>query len=400
MGYKILEGDCLTSLIRFPTESIDSIIQDPPYEIGFMGKGWDNTGVAYDPKTWRAAHRVLKKGGYMVTFGATRTHHRMMDAMQRAGFEVLGVVAWCYGTGFPKSQNISKAIDKRGGEDVSWFGKWLKEWRTTNGIKQKEVSKLFPSKTGGLTGCVANWELGFNLPTNEQFNLICQTFDLPFTDLNEVKGEFLGTKKHSRSGGDDFAKIVGSASTTHLEEIYGSGSRPAHQWEGWGSGLKPAWEPIIIARKKGGEEPPRQYSPFHYIAKPSKKERNAGCDNLPEKLYAPSNQAKAELKRGNTDYNAWEGKDHSKRNNYNHIGVSKNNHPTVKPVALMEALVAEFSDEGDVVLDCFAGSGTTGIAALRLNREFIGCEMTKEYIPLMQTRLDHAVATLKTEVIA
>jgi len=330
MGYKILEGDCLTSLIRIPTESIDSIIQDPPYEIGFMGNGWDNTGVAYDPKTWRAAHRVLKKGGYMVTFGATRTHHRMMDAMQRAGFEVLGVVAWCYGTGFPKSQNISKAIDKAAGVERT----------EVIGTRHRNV-KPFNDKSG--------W------------------------NKNNTKGDY---------------------------EYKAPATSEAQQWDGWGSGLKPAWEPIIIARKKGGEEPPYEYTPFHYIAKPSKKERNAGCDNLPEKLYAPSNQAKAELKRGNTDYNAWEGKDHSKRNNYNHVGVSKNNHPTVKPVALMEALVAEFSQEGDVVLDSFAGSGTTGIAAIRLNREFIGCEMTEEYIPLMQTRLDHAIATLKTEVEA
>ncbi len=332
MGYKILAGDCLTSLIRIPTESIDSIIQDPPYEIGFMGNGWDNTGVAYDPKTWRATHRVLKKGGYMVTFSATRTHHRMMDAMQRAGFEVLGVVAWCYGTGIPKSQNISKFIDKAAGVE-------------------REVIGVIPSRS----------------PTAQA------------TDWGN-KGV---DKWHQEKKG------------THDMEITISTTPEAKQWDGWGSGLKPAWEPIIIARKKGGEEPPRQYSSFHYIAKPSKKERNEGCEDLPEKLYAPSNQAKAELKRGNTDYNAWEGKDHSKRNNYNHIGVSKNNHPTVKPVALMEALVAEFSDEGDIVLDSFAGSGTTGIAALRLNREFIGCEMTEEYLPLMQTRLDHAIATLK-----
>ena len=336
MGYKILEGDCLTSLIRFPTESIDSIIQDPPYEIGFMGKGWDNTGVAYDPKTWRAAHRVLKKGGYMVTFSATRTHHRMMDAMQRAGFEVLGVVAWCYGTGFPKSQNISKFIDKAAGAEREIIG------------------------------------------------------------VEDRRNAFDGGKRKSMGHSNEYGSITnkGEVSTT------APATAEAQQWDGWGSGLKPAWEPIIIARKKGGEEPPRQYSSFHYIAKPSKKERNEGCEDLPEKLYAPSNQAKAELKRGNTDYNAWEGKDHSKRNNYNHIGVSKNNHPTVKPVALMEALVAEFSDEGDIVLDSFAGSGTTGIAAIRLNREFIGCEMTEEYIPLMQTRLDQAIATLKTEVIA
>ena len=90
-------------------------------------------------------------------------------AIRFAGFEVRDMIGWLYGSGFPKSLDISKAIDKRGGKQVAWFGEWLRNWREENNIKQGEVAKLFPSKTGNRTGCVANWELGLNLPTAEQF---------------------------------------------------------------------------------------------------------------------------------------------------------------------------------------------------------------------------------------
>ena len=316
-----------------------------------MGKGWDNSGVAYNPKTWKAAHRVLKPNGVMLVFGATRTQHRIADAIKRAGFEIVDIIAWTYGTGFPKSHNISKAIDKRGGEDISWFGNWLKNWRKENNIAQKEVSKLFPSKTGGLTGCVANWELGFNLPTNEQFNLICKTFNLPFNSLSEAKGAFLGIKTHSRSGGKDFAKQVGSSSQQRTEQIFASATTPAKQWDGWGTALKPAWEPIIVAKKKGGNFN-KEYSPFHYIPKAGKKERNRGLDELADDM--------------------------------------KNAHPTVKPVNLMKQLVLDFTVEGSTVLDAFMGSGSTGIACVLTNRRFVGIELTPEYIPLAKARIKYA----------
>lgn len=352
---RILAGDCVVRMNMLGKESIDHIITDPPYEIGFMGKGWDNSGVAYNPKTWKAAHRVLKPNGVMLVFGATRTHHRIADAIKRAGFEIVDIVAWTYGTGFPKSHNISKAIDKRGGKDVSWFGKWLKTWRKENGIAQKEVSKLFPSKTGGLTGCVSNWELGFNLPTNEQFNKICKHFNLPFESMEEAKGKLLGNKKHSRSGGADFAKQVGSKSTQRIEQVFASATMPAKQWEGWGTGLKPAWEPIIIARKNTfgkGVSQNMEYSPFHYIPKAGKNERNRGLDGLGDDM--------------------------------------KNVHPTVKPVKLMKELILDFTKEGETILDAFMGSGSTGIACVLTNRRFVGIELTPEYIPLAKARIEYA----------
>jgi DNA modification methylase/transcriptional regulator with XRE-family HTH domain len=344
-SYRILAGDCVARMGMMEESSIDNCITDPPYEIGFMGKGWDNTGVAYNPRTWRAVHRVLKPNGFLAVFAATRTQHRIAHAIERAGFEIIDIISWCYGTGFPKSHNISKAIDKKGGKSISWFGKWFKNWRLEQGLTQKEVGSHFLSKSGKLTGCVFNWEEGRSIPTNKDFNKLCKLYNLPFSNMEEARGEYLGKIKHSRSGGDDFAKQVGSKSQSRDEEVFATATEPAKQWEGWGTALKPAYEPIIIARKKGSKAT-TNYSQFYYISKASKKEKNAGLSE-------------------------------------------SNTHPTVKPIAIMKALIEDFTEEGTVVFDPFTGSGSTGIATVMNNRTFIGCELTPEYIPIAKARIEH-----------
>jgi len=348
MEYRILAGDCIARMQMMDKHSVDDIITDPPYEIGFLGKGWDNTGIAFNPATWKEAHRVLKPNGLLVVFGATRTHHRIAHAIERGGFEIIDIIGWTYSTGFPKSHNISKAIDKRGGEDVSWFGNWLKQWRKENGIAQKEIAKLFPSKTGNLTGCVANWELGFNLPTNEQFNLICSHFKLPFDNIDEAKREVVGKQKYGKRSQEGVMNSNTCGLTQEMVEITVAATKPAKQWEGWGTALKPAWEPIIIARKKGSKRIVKNISKRIHIPKANKKERNRGLEGF--------------------EY--------------------KNDHPTVKPVKLMKILVEEYSEKGGTVFDPFVGSGTTGMACVLADRNFIGCELTEDYLPLIKARID------------
>ena len=294
---KIILGDCIEEMKKMPENSVDAIVTDPPYGIGFMGKEWDNfkqdfvkhrtrnydtpeikehirksrikkisspaneirgsydlsqkgkLGYQVWCEEWsKEALRILKPGGFMLVSCSTRMYHRMTCGIEDAGFEIRDTIMWLYGSGFPKSLNIGKQIDKMGAKDISWFGKWLREWREKNNITQREIAKLFPSVTGGLTGCVANWELGLNIPTPEQFTKICRTFDLPFESIEEAEREVIGNYKQTIVGFDD-RKGKG-----RMVDITTPATQEAKQWEGWGTALKPACEPIVVARKPLSEK--------------------------------------------------------------------------------------------------------------------------------------------------
>ena len=184
--YKLYQGSMLDMLDYIEENSIDSIVTDPPYELNFMGKGWDNAGVSFQPDTWKKCYDVLKPGGYLLAFGGSRTFHRIACAIEDAGFEMRDTIMWLYGSGFPKSMDIEKALNKR------------------DGVK-------FRSKPASGVG-------------------------------------FMNTN-------DD-----GYHNTIHqLEQIEDSSER-AKQWHGWGTCLKPSFEPIIVARKpfKGNQKASRQ----------------------------------------------------------------------------------------------------------------------------------------------
>ena len=118
----IIHGDCLEQLKSLQENSIDSIVTDPPYELGFMGKSWDSTGIANNVEMWKECLRVLKPGGHLLAFSGTRTYHRMASAIEDAGFEVRDMIEWVYGSGFPKSLNIGKAVDKIQGNERETIG--------------------------------------------------------------------------------------------------------------------------------------------------------------------------------------------------------------------------------------------------------------------------------------
>ncbi len=128
MKNKVIQGDCLEVMKTLPDNSVDSIVTDPPYELGFMGKSWDKTGIANNVEMWKEALRVLKPGGHLLSFGGTRTYHRMACAIEDAGFEVRDMVSWLYGQGFPKSLSIGNAtikliekeLNNQGIEEILW----------------------------------------------------------------------------------------------------------------------------------------------------------------------------------------------------------------------------------------------------------------------------------------
>lgn len=186
---KLILGDCLEKLKELEDNSVDAVVTDPPYELGFMGKSWDNTGIANNVDFWKECLRVLKPGGHLLSFGGTRTYHRMASAIEDAGFEVRDMIEWVYGSGFPKSLNIAKSIESK-----------LK----TGSCAKNNFHQLEGERRDGRIGMYDTVEeQGFRKNNPDQLG----AFDLEAT------------------------------------------TEEAKQWEGWGTALKPAHEPICMARK-------------------------------------------------------------------------------------------------------------------------------------------------------
>ena len=190
-GNKIYNMDCLEGMKLLDDNSVDSIVTDPPYELGFMGKKWDSTGIAYNVELWKECLRVLKPGGHLLAFGGTRTQHRMVCAIEDAGFEIREQIQWLYSQGFPKSHDISKAIDKK-------FG------------AEREVVGYSSNPNGNSQG---------------------------------YTGERYSEKRQTKFGIVQDQPLKTAPATPE-----------AQQWDGWGTALKPANEPIVVARKPISEK--------------------------------------------------------------------------------------------------------------------------------------------------
>jgi DNA modification methylase len=256
----LYHGDCRAVMASLGAATVDAIVTDPPYELGFMGKRWDASGIAYDAEMWQSAYRVLKPGGHLLAFGGTRTWHRLAVAIEDAGFEVRDSIAWMYGSGFPKSLDVSKAIDKKRDDSAEGaaVGAWLKSQRIAAGFKQQEVAALWPSVTGGLTGCVANWETIGKVPTWDQWLMLKEfigfgdDMDAEVWRLNGRKGkpgEAWGEREVIGQYETDMGGLGGERLGQKGGDITAPATPAAQQWQGWGTALKPAFEPIVVARK-------------------------------------------------------------------------------------------------------------------------------------------------------
>jgi site-specific DNA-methyltransferase (adenine-specific) len=374
--YSLHTGDCLDVLKTLDAESIDAIVTDPPYGLAFMNKKWD-----YDvPSTdiWQECLRVLKPGGHLLAFAGTRTQHRMAVRIEDAGFEIRDMIAWVYGSGFPKSLDVSKAIDKAAGAE-----------REVVGTKDNK------GRCAGNIACIG-----------------------------------LNTNKDG-------------------DPLTAPATPEAQQWAGWGTALKPALEPITMARKPltgtvaanvlehgtgglnidgcrveiGNEKSPTgSGSPagwcisnsvgnggnvtpaagrwpanfihdgsdevtdlvgsaarFFYCPKASKAEREAGLDGM-ESIHRVNGN-----KWTDQDYRVTNGE----RPPTAESGPRTNHHPTVKPIDLMAYLCRLITPPGGTILDPFMGSGSTGVAALREGFKFIGIELNPEYAEIARKRIEN-----------
>lgn len=363
-------GDCLAVLRTMPDASVDSVVTDPPYLIDFMGKGWDSAdGIAGKPEVWAECLRVLKPGGHLLAFGATRTYHRMTCAIEDAGFEIRDSIHWMYGSGFPKSLDVSKALDSAAGAEREVMGKSAYAARANK--KPRAIEPM-----GGV-----------------RYSLDTRDITAPATDL-------------------------------------------AKQWSGFGTALKPAHEPVVVARKplagtvaanverygtgalnidasrvslaqgekaragntdlsesvgygaaswqKSGTTPEAGRWPPNLLLSHTEDCTESACDEtcavaeLDRQSDSPSRffpvfryQAKAPSKERRVE------------------GLTAQ-HPTQKPIALMEWLVTLVTPPGGVVLDPFMGSGTTGVAAVHKGFRFVGIEREDEYLAIARARIEAA----------
>ena len=385
---QIICGDCLEVMRDIPDNSIDAVVTDPPYELGFMGKKWDSTGIAYNVELWQEVLRVLKPGGYLLSFGGTRTYHRMTCAIEDAGFEIRDCIQWIYGSGFPKSMDISKAIDKKLGAEREVIGKG-------RGVGKK----------GGET--------------------------------------------YSKYGGFKAGEIEITTSATEL----------ARKWNGWGTALKPANEPIVLARKPLSEKTVADNvlkwgtgginidecriettdnlngGTYSKNAKELNRKSQVPKNGINKEFVQPEGRFPAnvildeeagrlldeqsgvsksntrqptggQILNPETGWNQNAMIDKTVRGYNDAVGASRffycakaskkerreSKHPTVKPLNLMRYLVRLVTPPNGTALDPFAGSGTTLEAAMLEGFCFVGIEEQAEYIPDIQARVKQAQA--------
>jgi site-specific DNA-methyltransferase (adenine-specific) len=387
----LINGDCIEEMKTLISDGVqvDSVVCDPPYEIGFMGKGWDSTGIAFQKETWELVFQLLKPGGHLLAFSASRTYHRMAVAIEDSGFEIRDQIMWLYGSGFPKSLNIGKSVDKKLGN------------------KREVVGKGYYGAVGGFGN----------------------TFDGNGTASSEWK-----TTK-------------GYASRAEWKTTKGNS-----EWEGWGTTLKPAHEPVVMARKPISEKTVTENVLKHGTGginidgcrietddlKTFKRKSFAweGKSLYDEQEYKPSEKGRfpaniihdgsdevvnnfpitksGALSKGHKQGKGMFGKiggDKITGNYGNDKGSAsrffycakvakkernigqptdgKNNHPTVKPIKLMEYLCRLVTPKGGIVLDPFMGSGTTIMAAKNGGFKYIGIEKEKEYFEIANSRIDN-----------
>ena len=476
----IIQGDCLVEMKKLPGRSIDAIVTDPPYELAFMGKKWDASGIAYNVDMWGECLRVLKPGGHLLAFGGSRTYHRMACAIEDAGFEIRDSLHWVYGSGFPKSLDIGKAIDrsifttKTHNPDFQIVRAWVRGKVKAAGLTYKQIDTAL----GNANSHKASHYLDNSqpqLPTPEDWEIIKQLLKLdesididrpPKLLVETFEREIIGYRKcHA-------GLAFTSEGPTELP-ITKPLSKEAEQWAGYGSALKPAHEPVVLARKLldgctiaenvlrwgcgglnidatripgkwstwrkedgsinkgtngniyGDYDPTGRTCQEHVLGRfPS----NLIHDGSPEvlQLFPQSSitgKRTTQSKSANVQGTAWLTDNHESQEYTDSGSASRffmsceftpadyapivyyakasksdrgegNTHNTVKPTSLIRYLCRLITPPGGTILDPFAGSGTTCLAALQEGFHYIGIEKEPEYCDIARKRVAAVPARL------
>lgn len=398
-SYKLYHGNMLDMLAVIEPNSIDAIVTDPPYELNFMGKRWDNSGIAFQKETWEKCLKVLKPGGYLIAFGGSRTHHRIMCAIEDAGFEIRDMICWIFGSGFPKSMNIGLAID------------------TKNGIESEVISEAdFPDIRGN------------NYGNNDGTRIIVQK--------KHVQNEWQGWGTQLKPAYESITVARKPCEGSCVDNVmkYGVGGINIDECR------VPHSEPVETMHRhtdKGNNVTIGTFSdaetdciaspnaqgrfPANVILTYDETDYDEVCGGMP---YTKSTGGSGEASKVNTFSNTYNGgwgheKDcahldglgdegsaaryfycakASKRDRDEGLPEGKHNiHPTVKNTALMQYLIRLVTPKGGTILDPFNGSGSTGKAAMYENKDrnagykYIGIELTPEYLPIADARIRFAL---------
>lgn len=463
MIYRLIHADVLDGLRSLADCSIDSVVTDPPYELGFMGKAWDSTGIANSVPMWREALRVLKPGGHLLAFGGSRTYHRLACAVEDAGFEIRDQLQWLYGSGFPKSLDVSKVIDKAAGaarEVIGTVGSPFKIDRAEadrvaygayaagineGGYRTKDL-------TEPATDAARQWEgWGTALkPAHEPIVLARKPFRGTVAanvlqhgtgalnvdgcriatgdDLNG--GAYQSQPSERHDGTENWRFRNGGRTTPPGDErsgatlgMYQKGKTTGLEFKQppgrWPANVILDEEAAVMLDEQSGEltsgtfsgkrntlktkntfgqfemrdEQPSGYadpggaSRFFYTAKASRSEREEGLDGEPDREAHRWGSMQGDRPHMPEGYEPPRAR-------------SRNHHPTVKPVDLMQWLVRLVTPRGGTVLDPFTGSGTTGMAAIAESMDFIGIEREAEYIEIARRRIASIAPLLAREVTA
>lgn len=339
---QVLVGDCLHVMAQMEACSVDAIVTDPPYELGFMGKSWDASGVAFRVEVWREALRVLKPGGHLLAFSGSRTYHRMAVAIEDAGFEIRDQIMWVYGSGFPKSHNL----------DGEWQG-----WGTA--LKPAHEPIVVARKP--IIGTVAT-------------NILAHG-----TGAINIDGCRVGMEETGCSGG---------GSRLYEGGLSRDGGQPRPVIGRWPANLIHDGSEEVEGLFPGDDG--SSASRFFYSAKASKRDRDEGLDGFNAVHRVNGNKWTDQdyrVARGDRPQNA-------------ESGPRKNIHPTVKPTDLMRYLCRLVTPPGGLVLDPFTGSGSTGKGAVIEGFRFVGIELSPEYAVIARARIQHAVGYVEPQPVA
>lgn len=432
--FKLINGDSLIELDKLEENSIDSIVTDPPYEIGFMNKKWDSTGIAYSVDFWKKCFRVLKPGGYLLSFSAIRTQHKMTTAIEDAGFEIRDVILWMFGSAMPKGQNVGKMLEAK-----TKYGKSnsrsLRELELTEG--EGSYTKIAPNN--GIMGEMKEFERKYYQPDNEwnDWNSVLKPAYEPVImarkplegtiaenimkyhtgalNIGECRISFqsdtdyaitANKNQHEKFGTKPMTDniVYGDFSMVQPKNYASSGRYPANiihdgsdeviknmpNTKGNNSSDLGDYGYCFGANRSNkrmapGYDDEGSAARYFYCAKASSQDREEGLEHFVKK---PMYDDDHKFGYGNTeDDNFGDRIANVKR---------ANTHVTVKPCDLMKYLVRLISPKGATILDPFMGSGSTGKAIAFENKErdanysFIGIEKEKEYCEIAQARIDWA----------